>query len=53
VGWIKDSTNSFEMGIYFLAVCSLASAAITFFATRAVGGGGLTAIAEPSVGRTA
>src|ERR1700733_14385393 len=24
VGWIKDSTNSFEMAIYFLAACSLA-----------------------------
>jgi MFS transporter, ACS family, tartrate transporter len=35
VGWIKDSTKSFEAGLYFLAVCSIACAAITFFATRA------------------
>ena len=53
VGWIKDATKSFEMGLYFLALCSLASAAITFFAGRAVGRRGLTAIAEPPVGRTA
>ncbi len=31
VGWIKDSTNSFEMGLYFLAACAFASAAITYF----------------------
>jgi ACS family tartrate transporter-like MFS transporter len=37
VGWIKDSTNSFEMGLYFLAACSLASGAIALFATRACG----------------
>ena len=35
VGWIKDSTNSFEMALYFLAACALSSAVITFFATRA------------------
>ena len=34
VGWIKDSTNSFEMGLYFLAACALASAAITYFGIR-------------------
>jgi len=34
VGWIKDSTKSFEMGVYFLAACALASALITYFATR-------------------
>jgi MFS transporter, ACS family, tartrate transporter len=34
VGWIKDSTNSYEAGLYFLAVCALASAAITRFATQ-------------------
>jgi ACS family tartrate transporter-like MFS transporter len=34
VGWIKDSTNSFENGLYFLAACALASAAITRFATQ-------------------
>jgi ACS family tartrate transporter-like MFS transporter len=37
VGWIKDSTNSFEIGLYFLAACSLACAVITFFAARAAG----------------
>jgi ACS family tartrate transporter-like MFS transporter len=35
VGWIKDSTKSFEMALYFLAACALSSAVITFFATRA------------------
>jgi len=35
VGWIKDSTKSFEAGLYFLAACSIACAVITFFATRA------------------
>jgi len=34
VGWIKDSTNSFENGLYFLAACALASAVITRFATQ-------------------
>jgi ACS family tartrate transporter-like MFS transporter len=37
VGWIKDSTNSFEAGLYFLAACSLMSAVIAFFAARAAG----------------
>ncbi len=31
VGWIKDETKSFEMGLYFLAACAFASAAITYF----------------------
>ena len=35
VGWIKDSTQSFEMALYFLAACSFVSAVITFFAARA------------------
>src|SRR5258708_2687723 len=35
VGWIKDSTNSFEMALYFLAACSLASGALVFVARRA------------------
>ena len=35
VGWIKQSTNSFEMGLYFLAACALLSSVITFFAARA------------------
>ena len=37
VGWIKDSTNSFEAGLYFLAACSLMAAVITYFAARAAG----------------
>jgi ACS family tartrate transporter-like MFS transporter len=37
VGWIKQSTGSFEMGVYFLAGCAFTSAVITFFATRATG----------------
>jgi ACS family tartrate transporter-like MFS transporter len=35
VGWIKDSTNSFEMALFFLAACSFAAGAIAFFAKRA------------------
>ena len=37
VGWIKDSTDSFEMGLYFLAGCAFLSSLITFLATRATG----------------
>jgi MFS transporter, ACS family, tartrate transporter len=32
VGWIKDRTQSFEMGLYFLAASAFASAAIAYFA---------------------
>jgi MFS transporter, ACS family, tartrate transporter len=35
VGWIKDSTNSFEMALYFLAACSLALGVVVFVARRA------------------
>ena len=35
VGWIKDSTKSFEVALYFLAACALLSALLTFLATRA------------------
>jgi ACS family tartrate transporter-like MFS transporter len=35
VGWIKDSTKSFEMALYFLAACSLALGAVVFVARRA------------------
>jgi MFS transporter, ACS family, tartrate transporter len=35
VGWIKGSTNSFEMALFFLAGCALASGAVAFFANRA------------------
>jgi ACS family tartrate transporter-like MFS transporter len=41
VGWIKDSTKSFEMALYFLAACAFASAAITFLALRTTHGHGL------------
>jgi ACS family tartrate transporter-like MFS transporter len=34
VGWIKDSTGSYEMGLYFLAACALASAIIAFLTLR-------------------
>ena len=37
VGWIKDSTNSFEAGLYFLAASALGAAVITYFATAASG----------------
>jgi MFS transporter, ACS family, tartrate transporter len=37
VGWVKDSTQSFGAGLYFLAACSLMAAVITFFAARAAG----------------
>jgi MFS transporter, ACS family, tartrate transporter len=35
VGWIKESTNSFQMALYFLAGCSLALGAFVFVARRA------------------
>ena len=35
VGWIKDSTSSFETALYFLAACAFMSAVIAFFARRA------------------
>jgi len=37
VGWIKDSTKSFEMGVYFLAGCAFSSALIAYLAKRATG----------------
>jgi len=37
VGWIKDSTKSFEIALYFLAACSLISALITFISPAATG----------------
>jgi MFS transporter, ACS family, tartrate transporter len=42
VGWIKDSTDSFQIGLYFLAACSLVCAVITYFAARAAGEQGST-----------
>ena len=38
VGWIKDSTKSFEIGLYFLAACAFASALITVVALHATHG---------------
>jgi len=35
VGWIKDSTGSFEMALYFIAGCSLASGVVAFLARNA------------------
>jgi ACS family tartrate transporter-like MFS transporter len=46
VGWIKDSTNSFEAGLYFLAACSLSCAVITYIAARAAGDPGAIARAR-------
>lgn len=45
VGWIKDATNSFEAGLYFLAACAFACAVIALFAARACGS---TAETQPS-----
>ena len=35
VGWIRQSTGSFEMALYFLAACAFSSAVITYLATTA------------------
>jgi MFS transporter, ACS family, tartrate transporter len=37
VGWIKNETNSFQAGLYFLAACALMGAVITYFAPTASG----------------
>jgi ACS family tartrate transporter-like MFS transporter len=37
VGWVKDSTHSFEAAFYFLAACALASALLAYVGTRTVG----------------
>ena len=37
VGWIKDATDSFQAGLYFLAACSLMAAIIALVAARAAG----------------
>jgi ACS family tartrate transporter-like MFS transporter len=34
VGWIKDATQSFEMGLYFLAAFSLLGGAVAYFFVR-------------------
>jgi len=38
VGWIKESTRSFEVGLYFLAFCALMSAVIAYFGRSATAG---------------
>jgi ACS family tartrate transporter-like MFS transporter len=48
VGWIKDSTQSFNAGLYFLAACSLMAAVLTFFAARASGNSTAKARANPA-----
>jgi ACS family tartrate transporter-like MFS transporter len=48
VGWIKDSTQSFNAGLYFLAACSLMAAVLTFFAARASGDSTAKARANPA-----
>ena len=35
VGWIKDTTKSFEWALYFMAACAALSTALAYFATRA------------------
>ena len=37
VGWIRDSTKSFEMAVYFLAACAFMSGLIAYLARRATG----------------
>jgi MFS transporter, ACS family, tartrate transporter len=49
VGWIRDSTNSFEAGLYFLAACAFMGAVITFFAPVATGRRTVPYAAKPSV----
>jgi ACS family tartrate transporter-like MFS transporter len=34
VGWIKDTTQSFEAGLYFLSVCAVLAAIVTTLAMR-------------------
>ena len=42
VGWIRDSTKSFEMGVYFLAGCAFMAALIAYVARRATGAKAVT-----------
>jgi len=35
VGWLKDSTGSFEAGLYAMAGCALISAIVTLIAVQA------------------
>ena len=34
VGWLKDTTGSFEAGLFFLSGCALVSAIVTLVAVR-------------------
>ena len=34
VGWLKDTTGTFEAGLYFLAACALVSAVVTLIAVH-------------------
>jgi ACS family tartrate transporter-like MFS transporter len=36
IGWIKESTGSFELGLYFLGACALGAAVLTHFGRRAM-----------------
>jgi ACS family tartrate transporter-like MFS transporter len=47
VGWAKDSTHSFEVGLYFLASCALASALLAYLGTRAIAAGANTGVGTP------
>jgi ACS family tartrate transporter-like MFS transporter len=47
VGWVKDRTHSFEVGLYFLASCALASALLAYFGTRAIATTAITAVSTP------
>jgi ACS family tartrate transporter-like MFS transporter len=38
VGWIKDSTRSFELALYFLSACALSSVLLGYFAKHATAG---------------
>jgi ACS family tartrate transporter-like MFS transporter len=49
VGWIKDSTNSFEAGLYVLAAAALCGAIITVLAPGASGKQPCTQPADPAV----
>jgi MFS transporter, ACS family, tartrate transporter len=48
VGWVKDTTHSFEAGLYFLAWCAFASAVLAFFGTRATATRAIGVISTPA-----
>ncbi|WP_457107966.1 MFS transporter [Methylobacterium sp. P5_C11] len=50
LGWLKDDTGTYEAGLYFLAACALASAAITVVSVRS---GGAAADPRNGAGRAA